>query len=80
MEFCFSFGKFDMKYFFMYVLAAIFEICIILFIYDENDNDLLNKHKILDPLCYYIGFLLNIFPELISNKCSKTIKKETTII
>jgi len=78
MEFCFSFGKFDMKYFFMCVLAAIFEICIILFIYDENDNDLLNKHKILDPLCYYIGFLLNIFPELISNKCSKTIKKETT--
>lgn len=78
MEFCFSFGKLDIKYFFMCVLTAIFEICITLFIYDEDDNDLLNKHKILDPLCYYIGFLLNIFPELISNKCSKTKRKETT--
>ena len=29
----------------------------------------------MEPFCYYVGFLLNIFPVLISKKCSKTKRK-----
>ena len=70
MKFCFSFGIFDIKYFFFCFSFIILEICINFFIY--NDNNLFSQHILLDPFCYYSGFLLNIFLALIYNKCSKT--------
>ena len=76
MQFCFSFGMFDIKYFYFCALFVIFETCINLFIY--NDNDLLNRHILLDPFCYYAGFLLNIFPALIISKCSQKKSKQIT--
>ena len=73
MKFCFSFGIFDIKYFFFCFSFIILEICINFFIY--NDNNLFSQHILLDPFCYYSGFLLNIFLALIYNKCSKTKSK-----
>ena len=89
MELCFSFGRFDIKYFFFCVLSLILEICINLFIYNDDDNNnIITKHILLDPFCYYVGFLFNIFLVLISNKfsksksetISKTLKEENTHI
>jgi len=80
MKFCFSFGTFDIKIVFICLLAGILEIYINLFIYGEVDGNksIFDNRLLLDPLCYYVGFLLNIIPALINNKCSKT-KKEKPI-
>ena len=80
MKFCFSFGTFGIKIVFICLLAGILEIYINLFIYGEVDGNenILDYRLLLDPLCYYVGFLLNIIPALINNKCSKT-KKEKPI-
>ena len=75
MKFCFSFGMFDIKYFFFCVLFVILEICINLFIYKDNGDDILNKHLLLDPFCYYAGFLMNIFLALINSKFSRKKSK-----
>jgi hypothetical protein len=77
MKFCFSFGLFDTKYFLFCVLITFFEICINLFIYNDDDNNnIFTNHLLLDPFCYYAGFLFNIFLVLFIRKCSKT-KSET---
>ena len=75
MKFCFSFGMFDIKYFFFCVLFVILEICINLFIYKDDKEDLLNKHILLDPFCNYAGCLMNIFLALINNKFSRKKSK-----
>ena len=80
MKFCLFLGTFDIKFLFICLLAGILEIYINLFIYGEVDGNenIFDYRLLLDPLCYYVGFLLNIIPALINNKCSKT-KKEKPI-
>jgi len=75
MKFCFSFGMFDIKYFFFCISFVIFEICINLFIYKDDKEDLLNKHILLDPFCNYAGCLMNIFLALINSKFSRKKSK-----
>ena len=46
-----------------------------LFIYSDDvdtDENILTKHKLLDPTCIFLGFLLNIIPEWISNMRSRS--------
>jgi hypothetical protein len=88
---CFiSFGVFSCKYFIYCALFAIFELFIAYFIvysYDKNDkngengeNDknanIFKNHKLFNSFCFFLGYLLNIIPEKISNKKSK-LKKST---
>ena len=56
-----------------------FRLYINLFIYKEDQNNIFDKHLLLDPLCYYVGFLLNIIPALISYKCSRTKKERMRV-
>ena len=79
---CFiSFGIFSFKYFIYGVLFAIFKLYVDYYIYysnnknDENAN-IYNNHKLLNSFCFFLGYLLNIIPEKISNKKSK-LKKST---
>ena len=79
MKFCISFGIFDLKYLFYCILFLIVEILIYLSIFYKNkddDENIINKHKLLDPSCFYLGYLLNFFPEWITNRNSK--KKKNT--
>ena len=78
MKFCFSFGMFDIKFAFYCTLVAVLDLYINLFIYkeDEDQENIFDKHLLLDPLCFYVGFLLNIIPALISYKYSKTEKEK----
>jgi len=79
MKFCFSFGMFDIKFAFYCTLVAVLDLYINLFIYKEDQNNIFDKHLLLDPLCYYVGFLLNIIPALISYKCSRTKKERMRV-
>jgi len=77
MRFCISFGKFDSKYFIYCFLFLIVEIFLCLFNNDDSDENIINKHKLLDSTCYFFGYLLNFFPEWIRNRNS--ISKEKPI-
>ena len=54
------------------------EIFIFLFIYDNTDENIANKHILIDPTCYFFGYLLNFFPEWIRNRNSKAKNKPIT--
>ena len=77
MRFCISFGKFDSKYLIYCFLFLIVEIFLCLFNNDDSDENIINKHKLLDSTCYFFGYLLNFFPEWIRNRNS--ISKEKHI-
>ena len=71
MKFYISFSAFDSKYFMYCISFLIVEIYLIFIIfYDETDENIINKHKLLDSSCLFFGFFLNIIPEWISNKKS----------
>ena len=79
MGFCISFGMFDFKLFFYCFLFFILEIFNYFFFKSNNDNttidnednkNLLQNHKIMLLFCFYLGYLLNIIPELITRKKS----------
>ena len=87
MKLCISLGNFDLKYFFYCISFLILQLYLNFFIYYDDDNDddnnddidnntkkdknIINTHKLLDLSCFFLGFLLNIIPALISNKISK---------
>ena len=72
MRLCISFGMFDLKYFFCCVLLLILEILIYLFLYsDENDRNLINNHYLLESSCFFLGYLLNFIPYLVSKRISE---------
>jgi len=76
MKFFISFGAFDLKYLTYYIFFGIFDIYIIFYIdYFDERNNMIIKHKLLDSLCYYIGYLLNFIPTWINHKNSKTQKE-----
>jgi len=77
MKFCISLGIFDLKYFLYFILYAILEIIIILFVYKDDDN-IKDKHPFLNSLFLFVGYLLNFIPGWFSNKKSKW--KENPII
>ena len=73
MKCCISLGVFSLKYFIYCILFAWFEIYIMLFIYkfDKLNDVIFTKHKFLDPICFYLGYLLNFIPTLINNITSE---------
>ena len=73
-----SFGTFNLNYFIYCILFLIGEIFIFLFIYDNTDENIANKHILIDPTCYFFGYLLNFFPEWIRNRNSKAKNKPIT--
>jgi len=78
MRMCISFGTFNLNYFIYCILFLIGEIFIFLFIYDNTDENIANKHILIDPTCYFFGYLLNFFPEWIRNRNSKAKNKPIT--
>jgi len=50
----------------------------IAFYYDENNGDILYKNQIFHSFCYFLGYLLNIFPALISQRNSEINEKLIT--
>jgi len=74
MTFCISFGVFKLKYLLYCILYFIYEIYIMFFIYefDESNNGIFQKHKLLDSFCFILGYLLNFIPSWMFYKISKT--------
>jgi len=85
MKLCISLSMFNSKCFFYYVLFAIFQIYkYLVFYYDENrennaknENDkkkgnILDNNKLFHSFCFFLGYLLNIFPSLINQRNLKT--------
>ena len=73
MKFCISLGMFNSKCLLYYVLYAIFQIYnnIVLY-YDKNIEIILYKNKLFHSFCYFLGYLINIFPALINQRNSET--------
>jgi len=73
MKLCISLGMFNLKCILYYVLFAIFQIYkSLVFYYDENNEDILDKNKLFHSFCFFLGYLLNIFPALNNQRNSKT--------
>ena len=64
-----SLGIFNLNYLFYCILFFIIEIYDYLFIFsDDTDKNTIKNHKLLDISCFFLGYLLNIIPEWISNR------------
>ena len=67
-----SLGILNLKCLFYYILFGIFQIYkIIVFNYDEKDQNILDKNKLFFSFCFFLGYLLNIFPALNNQRNSK---------
>ena len=78
MKFCISFGKFELKFIIYSFLIVILELYIYRFI-DYIKVEILNKNMLLNTSCLFLGYLLNIIPDLISSIKSKEKEKENPI-
>ena len=69
MKFCISCGKLELKYFFFYTLIGIIELYInIVIYYDQDHKNIFNRHLLLNSLCFFIEYLLNIIPVWLNNR------------
>jgi len=77
MRFCIFFGMFNSNYFIYCILFTFFEIFIMLFIYDfdESNNEIFQKHKMLDSFCFYLGYLLNFIQTWINNNITNELRE-----
>ena len=66
MKLCISLGKFELKYFFYCTLFVVLEICIYYFTYFYEET-LINKNPLMHSFCFFLGYLLNFIPTLISH-------------
>ena len=74
-----SLGIFNLKCLFYYALFVIFNIYIAFVLYyDEKIEVITDKNNLFLSFCCFLGYLLNIFPALISQRNSKT--KQNLII
>jgi len=72
MKFCISFGMFNSNCLLYYALFVILQIYNnIVVSYDENNRDILKENKLFHSFCYFLGYLLNIFPALINQRNSE---------
>ena len=79
MRFYISLGILDLKYLKYCVLFLIVQIYIcLLFLLDGKNKEILKYHILLNPSCFFLGFLLNFIPTWIIQKKSnkKTITSE----
>jgi len=60
MKFCISLGQFSIKYFFYIVLFVFLDIFSYFFLKDTEN--IVYKHYLLDSVCFFLGYLLNIVP------------------
>jgi len=68
-----SLGIFNIKCILYYALFTIFQLYkILVYYYDKNNGKILNNNKLFYSFCYFLGYLLNIFPALNSQRNSKT--------
>ena len=75
MKLCISFGKFELKYFFYCALLVIIYLYIYFFMYYIGGN-ILYYNLLFHSSCFFLGYLLNIIPTLISYIKSKEKGKE----
>jgi len=72
MKLCISLGMFHLKCLFYYVLFAIFRIYKnVIVYYDVNNKGILYNNVLFFSFCYFLGYLLNIFPALINQRNSE---------
>ena len=82
MKLCISLSMFNSKCLVYYFIFAIFQIYKYLVFYydesnenngnDEKNGDILDNNKLFHSFCFFLGYLLNIFPSLINQRNSKT--------
>jgi hypothetical protein len=73
MKFCISFGMISKKLLYYYASFSLAEIyCNSIINIGEGINEILCNHELFDSLCFFLGYLLNIIPALISRNNSKS--------
>jgi len=79
MKLCISLSILNSKCLLYYALFAIVQIYkYLVFYYDENNGDILDKNKLFHSFCFFLGYLLNIFPAL-NNQRNSEINKNLII-
>ena len=79
MKLCISVKIYSSKFLSYFVLFAIFEIYkIIVIYYDGKNRNILGNNKLFNSSCFFLGYLLNIFPALIIQRNSEINEKLIT--